>query len=85
MKIEEEIHEKDEEILKNLTNVQIQREDNSENFTLLFTFEANEFFTNTQLTKKVICRADGEPDKFEGCNIEWKEGKNITKKKVTKK
>lgn len=84
--IKEEVHDKDEEILKKLTDIEIRREENSEDYTIVFHFDENEYFTNKELTKKVICnKKDGEPEKFEGCEIDWKEGKNITKKKVTKK
>jgi len=43
-------------------------------------FNENEHFSNTELKKIFIMKDDEEPLKGEGTEIEWKEGKNITKK-----
>jgi len=65
-------------------------------FVLEFQFSSNDFFTNTALTKTYRMKA--EPDKDDpfsfdgpdiyacsGCEIDWKKGKDITKKEVKKK
>lgn len=74
-------------MLKYLTKVELQLEKDNNNFTIVFTFSQNEYFTNTVLSKKFIFseKAKEEPVKSESTQIEWVEGKNITVKKVTKK
>ena len=54
-------------------------------FDLEFKFEANDFFNNTSLTKTYMIPKENVIEKIIGSNIEWKEGKNITEKKVKKK
>ena len=70
----------------------------SDNFTLKFTFKENEHFTNTELTKTFHFKEpkaneghahhhhDEEDEDFPfktvGTDINWKEGKNITKKTI---
>ncbi len=53
----------------------------------MFTFEPNEFFKNTELTKTMIM--DTEDDEMcketIGCEIQWNEGKDTTKKIIKKK
>ena len=57
-------------------------------FRLEFTFDKNEFFTNTKLTKTYFM-ADGDDDpvleKAEGTQIDWAAGKNVTVKIKKKK
>ena len=77
-----EIKEKDETALKHITNLELKKVE-GEDFELIFTFSENEFFTNTTLTKKFFIK-DEEPVKSEGTEIDWKEGKNLTKKIVSK-
>jgi len=103
--IEEMIQEHDEEVLKHLTDIKLiftgkkgdLGDDDAEmGFVLEFQFSANDFFTNTALTKTY--RMKSEPDKDDpfsfdgpdifactGCKIDWKKGKNITQKQVKKK
>lgn len=85
----------DEPILKKLDDINIKyNEDLS--YTLEFHFAANDYFTDSILTKKYFlrCTIDGEdPFSFEGpeiykcsgCNINWKPGQNITVKTIKKK
>uniref|UniRef100_A0A671YM06 Nucleosome assembly protein 1-like 1 n=1 Tax=Sparus aurata TaxID=8175 RepID=A0A671YM06_SPAAU len=67
-----------------------------QSFTLEFHFEANDFFTNTVLTKTYKMRSEpDETDPFSfdgpeimcctGCTIEWTKGKNVTLKTIKKK
>lgn len=53
-------------------------------FEVVFTFAANEYFSNTELRKVVNLDEDEEPVSTTGTPIEWKEGKNPTVK-ITKK
>jgi nucleosome assembly protein 1-like 1 len=79
-----EVQEKDEEALKALTSIQYVREENSDNFELIFTFAKNEYFSNTELRKKFFVNKDEEPEKSEGTEIKWAEGKDLTVKTVKK-
>jgi hypothetical protein len=65
-------------------------------YTLEFHFSPNEYFTNTVLTKSfelITERDKDQPFKYEngslykslGCQIDWKEGKNVTVKLSKKK
>lgn len=77
-----EIKEKDEAILKHLVKIEYSPSDDPLKFTINFTFSENEYFTNTLLTKTFELKTDDEPIKGEGTEIDWKEGKNVTVKKV---
>jgi len=79
------------------TEGKMSEEDDTEmGFVLEFQFSPNDYFTNSALTKTYRMKA--EPDKDDpfsfdgpdiyacsGCQIDWKKGKNITKKEVKKK
>lgn len=65
-------------------------------FTLEFHFAPNEFFTDTVLTKEYLMKCTPDPEdpfsfdgpeiyKSRGCEIHWKEGKDLTVKTVKKK
>lgn len=69
--------------MKSLTKIEYVLVD-SKNFSITFTFGANDYFTNTELKKTVELNEDEEPVKTIGTVIEWKEGKNTTVK-ITKK
>ena len=73
------IEERDEKLLKHLTNVAYTREADSDNFTLTFTFAKNEFMENTQLSKRYIMVSSDEMERAEGTEIVWK-GENLTQK-----
>ncbi|KAM3138143.1 hypothetical protein pb186bvf_009816 [Paramecium bursaria] len=83
--IAQEIKERDEPILKHIIKVEYQQQDGSENFTLLFYFQQNDFFQNTILKKKFVLKDGENPVKSEGTMIDWNEGKNVTKKQMKKK
>jgi len=83
---QDNIEEKDEEILKHLTNVESERSSDPETLVIRFFFSENEFFTNSELTMKLFYDKDrDETEKIESTAIEWKEGKDATKKKIKKK
>lgn len=50
--------EKDKEILKYLTSIEVEMSADTPVFTLRFTFKDNEYFTNKELTKKFIIEGD---------------------------
>ncbi len=85
-----EITSKDEEVLKALTKVEFKtefdEESGKETLTVMMTFGENDFFPAGVLTKSVVQIADEQrPIKSEGTEIQWKEGKDLTKKTVQKK
>jgi nucleosome assembly protein 1-like 1 len=92
--LSEMIQEHDEPILKHLRDIRLHLNP-STGFSLEFVFGANEYFTNTSLTKEYIYRfAVDEEDplayegpeiiKCTGCTIDWQKGKNVTVKQVKK-
>jgi len=92
----ENIQEHDEPILKHLTDIRVTLIKEPAGFKLDFVFSPNEFFTNEILTKEyeLRCTPDLEDPwsydgiaivKCKGCQINWKSGKNVTEKTVTKK
>jgi len=72
--------------LKSLKKVELDISHDSRDFTIVFTFGENEYFTNTELRKKfVMPKGDDEEDfpiKTIGTAIVWKDKKNITKKTI---
>jgi len=72
-------------VLKNVKKIEIQKQEDSHNFTIVFHFEPNEYFSNTLLKKTFTMKDEENPVKSEGTIIDWKEGKNVTKKTVKKK
>lgn len=94
--LSEMVQEHDEPVLKHLTDIKVNFQENPMGFTLEFHFSPNEYFTNTLLTKEYSMKLAPDPDdpfafegpeifKSKGCTIEWKEGKNITLKTVRKR
>jgi nucleosome assembly protein 1-like 1 len=83
--LSQDIFEADHPLLKKITKIEHIPEDNTENFEIKFHFAPNEYFENTHLGVKFFMIDQGEPEKTEGTEIKWKEGKDITKKTVQKK
>ena len=94
--IGENIQEHDEPILAHLTDLKIKNSLKPKGFTLEFHFSPNEFFTNSVLTKHYDLKCEVDPEdpfsfegaeisKCKGCEINWKKGKNVTVRQVTKK
>lgn len=90
------VQEHDEPILKHLTDVTLHLNKEPMGFRLDFHFSANEYFSNTVLTKEYMMTCDPEPeDPFDfdgpeiiactGCKIDWKPTKNVTVKLIKKK
>lgn len=91
MPLSELITDDDEEALKHLTDIRLSYLDGQAGFKLHFTFSANEFFNETELTKtyhyqdQVGYGGDFVYDKAIGSEITWKEDKDLTKKVEIKK
>uniref|UniRef100_A0A1I8ATZ9 Nucleosome assembly protein 1-like 1 n=1 Tax=Steinernema glaseri TaxID=37863 RepID=A0A1I8ATZ9_9BILA len=86
----------DKDVLAYLNDITCVVESNPPSFTLRFQFGLNEFFTNTVLEKRYVLSENADPENpfdYEGLSIfdcgathiEWKEGRNVTKKVVEKK
>ena len=79
------LEDHDKPILEHLTQIDYKTEDDNDNFTIIFHFSPNEYFENTTLSVKFFMANENEAEKAEATEIKWKEGKNVTKKTVTKK
>lgn len=90
-----QIFKEDEEALKNLVDIQVYPlEDNVDGlsgFKLVFKFNENPFFTNSELCKSYFLEnpvnADFNDlvyDHAEGCEIAWKDGANLCFKTLIK-
>jgi len=82
--IAQDITEKDSEILQYVTKVECKVLESGD-YSIFFYFADNEFFTNKMLSKTFFMKEAEQPNKSEGTEIEWNEGKNVTKKTVKKK
>jgi len=51
----------------------------------IFHFEENEHFANSSLKVHIKMKDEENPQEIVGTEINWKEGKDTTKKTVTKK
>jgi len=94
--IAENIQEHDEPNLAHLLDVRVSLSNDPMGFKLEFVFSPNEFFNDEVLTKEYDLRCDPDLEdpwnydglaivKCRGCKIDWKKGKNVTEKTVTKK
>uniref|UniRef100_A0A6I8NDV2 Nucleosome assembly protein 1 like 4 n=1 Tax=Ornithorhynchus anatinus TaxID=9258 RepID=A0A6I8NDV2_ORNAN len=96
--LSELVQEYDEPILKHLQDIKVKFSEPGQPmaFMLEFHFEANDYFTNSVLTKTYKMKSEPDttdPFSFEGpeivdcegCAIEWKRGKNVTVKTIKKK
>ncbi|KAF8820461.1 nucleosome assembly protein (nap) protein [Cardiosporidium cionae] len=90
--LKEKIEQYDKCILEYLTDVRSEWIDSSkqESFRLIFMFAPNPYFTNTVLTKQYnVETEEGEEDAMLQSTvstvIEWNEGKDVTKKTITRK
>ena len=79
--VDEAIFQRDEDCLKYLNDITATNfEDYNKGFTITFHFNENPYFTNTTLTKTYHLAEEDEIliEKCEGCDIDWKEGKDLT-------
>ncbi|TPX61412.1 hypothetical protein SpCBS45565_g07246 [Spizellomyces sp. 'palustris'] len=79
------ITDKDEDALKTLKDIKVGYLDNNPGFKLEFIFDENEFFTDSILTKTYFLEnspdaayGDVMYDHAEGCEIHWKDGKDLS-------
>jgi len=84
----------DEAVLESLVDITLElKSPENTGFTLKFHFAENEWFSNPVLTKEYELRPGHDPEspleydgpeifKCKGCKIDWKEGKDVTKRKV---
>merc|ERR1711939_1283364 len=82
--IASEIKGYDEPILKCLKYIDNEVFEDKDDFKLIFHFSENEFFDNTEITVTIILE-DKEVSEIKSDTINWKEGKNVTVKTITKK
>lgn len=85
--VSELVSEQDRKVLSILKNVKLNlHEDYGFGFDLEFHFEkSNPFFLEEKLIKKFVMTRANVIEKTEGTKINWKEGCDTTRKKVTKK
>ena len=83
--IARQIHEKDRTVLMFLTDVSSTLHATGHGFDLKFTFEKNDYFTDLVMHKKFTMARPNVIEKTEGTKIAWKDGRNITEKKIKKK
>jgi nucleosome assembly protein 1-like 1 len=69
----------------NLQEVTCVLKESGYGFDLTFTFEKNDYFNNTTLKKSFIMSKQNIIERCEGTEIAWKDGKDVTKKKIKKK
>ena len=80
------IQEKDRPILLHLLEIDCILHDPGYGYDLIFTFEKNDYFKNDKLKKSfVMSKNQNMIEKCEGTEIDWKDGKNVTQKKIKKK
>jgi nucleosome assembly protein 1-like 1 len=80
------IQEKDRPILLHLLDIECILHDPGYGYDLIFTFEKNDYFKNDKLKKSfVMTKNQNMIEKCEGTEIDWKDGKNVTQKKIKKK
>jgi nucleosome assembly protein 1-like 1 len=81
------IREKDRDTLNYITNVTTVETLEPPTITVNLTFKENEYFTNQVLSLKARFRDDDKQEvvETEGTVIDWKDGKDLTKKKIKKK
>ena len=84
--IMELVKDKDEEILKHITHAESEKTDKPKTLQVTLHFSPNDYFENSSLSLKAVYKGDTEEvERTEGTEIQWKEGKDVTKKKIKKK
>jgi len=82
------INENDSAALKHLTKCEYKFSEDAatpHNFTITMTFTPNDYFENDVLSVTLHMKEPRDITKTEGTEIKWKEGKDTTKKSVSKK
>jgi len=74
------LNEDDEEALQYLSKVEVQEfEDIKSGYRIKFAFDSNPYFSNEELSKEFHLNDSGDPSS-KSTPINWKEGKDLTKK-----
>ena len=68
-----------------LENVECELHQVGYGFDLVFNFEKNDYFSDSVLKKSFVMTKQNIIEKCEGTTINWKDGKDVTKKKIKKK
>lgn len=78
------MHDLDQPVLKSLKAVEyVPDEQDKYNFTLRFTFDENEYFSDGTLTVRFVMENEGlDIKRIEATPINWKEKKNYIKRSV---
>ena len=71
--------------MKKIKKIENVSEEGTNNFEIIFHFYPNDYFENDVLKVKFFMIDENEPERTEGTEIKWKEGKDITKKTIQKK
>ena len=90
------VREHDMPLMDHITNLEVSKsnevtENSKSSATATISFSENEYFSNSTLTLKVFFEdadalsEESDPVKIVGTEINWKDGKNLTKVKTTKK
>lgn len=81
------MREKDQDTLKYLSNVTASESSDPPMTTIELTFKDNDYFTNEKLILKIQFKDDSKDEVAEtfGTIIDWKDGKDVTSKKIKKK
>jgi nucleosome assembly protein 1-like 1 len=86
----DQVKEKDQPIMEELQNIETEQSENPAtknlNLTLRMTFNPeNDYFTPNELSVTLEYESEERVSKITGTGINWKEGKDPTKKKIKKK
>lgn len=81
------IREKDADTLQYITNVETTETQEPRTVTIKIYYKENEYFTNPHLELMVRFKDDQQDEVVEtqGTIIDWKDGKDLSKKKIKKK
>ena len=79
------ITEKDAEVLKSLSNIEVFLEEKVSDYRVEFTFRTNEYFTNEKLCIEVLVDGDEAIEEVKSTKIDWKANKNVTEELTEKK
>jgi nucleosome assembly protein 1-like 1 len=81
------VREKDQDTLQYITNVTASESDSPPSTTITISFRENEYFTNDKLSLTVEFKDAQREEvvKTTGTPIDWKDGKDLTTKKIKKK
>jgi hypothetical protein len=81
------VRAKDKPLIDHVTNVLANRTFDPPTTSIVLDFSDNEYFTNKQLSLTVRMKDNDETEIVDttGTVIDWKDGKDLSKKKIKKK